>query len=87
MKMKYFEREAHPLEKLLDQLAITRGDLQALAGRKAVIEALAVPDAPLAPKLAEWLESVGINLEKFNAQLERYWSRVKRRNGGESEIL
>jgi len=87
MKPKYFDREAHPLERLLDQLAITRGDLQALAGRKAVIEALAVPDAPLSPKLAEWLESVGINLEKFNAQLERYWSRVKRRNGGESEIL
>ena len=85
--MRFEERDRHPLEKVIEQLAITRGDLQALAGRKAVIEALAVPDAPLSPKLTEWLESVGINLEKFNAQLERYWSRVKRRNGGESEIL
>lgn len=85
MKPKYFDREAHPLERLLDQLAITRGDLQALAGRKAVIEALAIPGAPLAPKLTEWLESVGVNLERFNVQLERYWDRLKRRNGGESE--
>jgi hypothetical protein len=80
MRTKYFDREAHPLERLLDQLAITRGDLQALAGRKAVIEALAVPDAPLSPKLTEWLESVGVNLERFNVQVERYWGRVKHRN-------
>jgi len=87
MRTKYFDREAHPLEKLLDQLAITRADLHAIAGRRAVIDCLSTPGAPPAPKLTEWLESVGINLEKFNAQLERYWSRVKRRNGGESEIL
>jgi hypothetical protein len=32
MRTKYFDREAHPLEKLLDQLAITRADLHAIAG-------------------------------------------------------
>jgi hypothetical protein len=80
MRTKYFDREAHPLEKLIDQLAITRADLHAIAGRRAVIDCLSTPATPLAPKLAEWLESVGVNLERFNVQIERYWSRMKHRN-------
>ena len=80
MKPKYFDREAHPLERLLDQLAITRADLHEIAGRRAVIDCLSTPGAPLAPKLAEWLVSVGVNLERFNVQIERYWGRMKHRN-------
>lgn len=78
--MRFEERDRHPLEKVIEQLAITRGDLHEIAGRRAVIDCLSTPGAPLAPKLAEWLESVGVNLERFNVQVERYWGRVKHRN-------
>ncbi len=78
--MRFEERDRHPLEKVIEQLAITRADLHEIAGRRAVIDCLSIPGAPLAPKLAEWLESVGVNLERFNVQLERYWGRMKHRN-------
>ncbi len=78
--MRFEERDRHPLEKVIEQLAITRADLHEIAGRRAVIDCLSIPGAPLAPKLAEWLESVGVNLERFNVQIERYWGRMKHRN-------
>lgn len=78
--MRFEERDLHPLEKVIEQLAITRADLHTIAGRRAVIDCLSTPGATLAPKLAEWLESVGVNLERFNIQIERYWGRVKHRN-------
>ena len=78
--MRFEERDLHPLEKVIEQLAITRADLHTIAGRRAVIDCLSTPGATLAPKLAEWLESVGVNLERFNVQIERYWGRVKHRN-------
>jgi len=78
--MRFEERDRHPLEKVIEQLAITRADLHEIAGRRAVIDCLSTPGAPLAPKLAEWLVSVGVNLERFNVQVERYWGRVKHRN-------
>lgn len=78
--MRFEERDRHPLEKVIEQLAITRADLHTIAGRRAVIDCLSTPGAPLAPKLAEWLVSVGVNLERFNVQVERYWGRVKHRN-------
>lgn len=78
--MRFEERDRHPLEKVIEQLAITRADLHEIAGRRAVIDCLSTPGATLAPKLAEWLESVGVNLERFNIQIERYWGRVKHRN-------
>lgn len=78
--MRFEERDLHPLEKVIEQLAITRADLHTIAGRRAVIDCLSTPGATLAPKLAEWLVSVGVNLERFNVQVERYWGRVKHRN-------
>ena len=78
--MRFEERDRHPLEKVIEQLAITRADLHEIAGRRAVIDCLSIPGAPLSPKLTEWLESVGVNLERFNVQIERYWGRMKHRN-------
>jgi len=78
--MKYQTREAHPLEKILERLAIKRGDLERITNKDCVVKVLSTPGAEISPKLKEWLSSVGVDTKYFKTVLDGYWKRIKERN-------
>jgi len=78
--MKWQMRELHPLEKILERLAVKRGDLERITSKDAVVNILSSPEADIDPKLEAWLSSIGIDVDDFKSVLDGYWRRMKERN-------